>query len=246
MTSVNLKPNHILQASYITASDRFMAQSGQAAPLAETDTDTQLAILASLLEPASYPLEELLDALTNAKGDVTRAAESLLLPRVKSAGKRKAGTSLESWLGRKKGKAAEDPVTPEKTSSYFKPAGASPAKKPAVDLLSILQQPEAAKIRAGPLPPLPLATQSAIDKHGLPLTILQSPLSPAFASALYLALMEESENWERHRWFLAGKWVESPHTMTSFARDGVKNEVDEAGWEKYYYSGTHLKPPLVS
>jgi len=221
-----------------------MAQPGQSSFEVDTDTDTQLAILASLLEPATYPIDQLLDALTDARGDVTRAAEGLLLPRVKSSGKRKAGTSLESWLGRKKGKAAEEPVTPVKTTSVGYET-ASPPKKPVVDLLSILQQPENAKVRAGPLPAVPLAAQAAIDKHGLPLTILQSPLSPAFASALYLALMEESEKWERHKWFLAGKWVESPHTMTNFAREGA-NEGDDAGWDKYYYSGTQLKPPTVS
>ena len=215
-------------------------------PEPDIDTDTQLAILASLLEPASYSVEDLLDALTDAKGDVTRAAERLLLPRIKSSGKRKAGTSLESWLGRKNGKRVEEPVTPTKAVSPSKTAmPGSPMKKPAVDLLSVLQQPESAKIRAGPLPAVLLSTQAAINKHGLPLTIHRSPLSPAFASALYLALMEESEKWERHRWFLAGKWVESPHTMTSYAREGAK-EGDDAGWAKYFYSGTHLKPPAVS
>jgi hypothetical protein len=210
----------------------------------ERDTDTSLAILSSLLEPASFPLDQLLDALTDADGDPAVAAEQLLLPRIKSSGKRKTGTSLESWLSRKRDKAAlTPPTTPPKRSPSR--ASSSTPTKPPVDLLRVLKQADGVKVKQPPRPPIALPSQAAIDKHGLPLTILESPLSPAFASALYLAMMKESEEWERHRWFLAGKWVESPHTMTSFARMGG-GYGDEAGSSKYYYSGSELSRSKVS
>jgi hypothetical protein len=116
-----------------------------------------------------------------------------------------------------------------------------------IDLLTVLKQPDEAKsrLRTGPQPAVLLSTQSAIDKHGLPLTILQSPLSAPFASALYLAMMAESEKWDRHRWYLAGKWVESPHTVTNYARKGGGHG-DAEGLSTYYYSGSELSRPEVS
>lgn len=237
-------------------------------PSVEIDHDTQLALLASLLEPATYPVTELSDALKNSKGDVAAAAEALLLPRVKSAGKRKAGSSLESWLGRKRGGAAAtaaatskrdravvkaegdghddpradhdgrearmdrpsspptnglpEPFPDKKPDSAHVP---SPSKQPLKNAYSLLHpSPSSSSIstkrKSAPQPAIPLATQSAISAHSLPLTLLKSPLSPALASALYLALMEDSEAWGKHQWFLAGRWVESPHTSANYYRVG--------------------------
>lgn len=268
------------------------------------DHDTQLAILATVLEPATYPISELAQALRDSKGDVAAAAEALLLPRLKSAGKRKAGTSLESWLGKKRGgdgvevagakarqgvgkgkednsdirisggartgmisgngevagaevrqwvgKGKEDKLdngvngdsgtriapkdpydgvssisnalpppllspSPEPLKPSPSPAPLPPSK--AKNAFHLLQSsPTPPKRKATPMPAVTLATQSAIDAHHLPLTLLKSPLSPALASALFLALMEESEEWGRHRWFLAGRWVESPHTSANYYR----------------------------
>ena len=238
-------------------------------PSVETEHDTQLALLASLLEPATYPVTELSDALRNSKGDVAAAAEALLLPRVKSAGKRKAGTSLESWLGRKRGgaiaaaaaatskreravvkvdgnghdnlrggdygrEAREDHTSPPPTNGLPQPfpdqksdsaPAPSPPKQPLKNAYSLLHSSPSSsstptKRKTAPQPAIPLATQSAISAHSLPLTLLKSPLSPALASALYLALMEDSEAWGKHQWFLAGRWVESPHTSANYYRVG--------------------------
>lgn len=218
---------------------------------AETTTDeaTQLLLLASLLEPSTYPEEELRSALLSARGDLGQAAEELLLPRVKSAGKRKAGTSLESWFGKKR-----DAPSPKETHK------APPVvhKEPLRDAFSILKSSSTAstsapppKIKALPQHALHLTSQIAIDKHRLPLTLLTSPLSPAFASALYLAMMEESESWERHKWYLAGRWVESPHTMSGYHQTGggfgLDKDVHSGGEKKpqYYYSGNELPDSKV-
>lgn len=192
----------------------------------EEDTDTKLAILSSLLEPATYPLEELLEALNESGGDVSQAAEGILLPRVKSAGKRKAGTSLESWLGKKR--AGDDTKV---TSPNVKTNATKEGK--AVNLLDHLKQPTSSeKTKSIPRPAVHLPNQSAIDSHRLPLSILQSPLSPQFASALYLTMMEESETWERNKFYLAGKWVESPHTVCHYARDPPSQTTAENVEEK--------------
>jgi hypothetical protein len=196
----------------------------------EEDTDTKLAVLASLLEPATYPLEELLEALNESGGDVSKAAEGILLPRVKSAGKRKAGTSLESWLGKKR--AGEDIIV--KTPN-IKPNGSGDGTKDSksVNLLDHLKQPTPSeKTKNVPRPAVHLSNQSAIDSNRLPLSIIQTPLSPQFASALYLAMMEESEIWERNKFYLAGKWVESPHTVCHYARDPPSQSTSENVEEK--------------
>lgn len=208
----------------------------------DTDTDTSLALLASLLEPAIYPLEELIDALTDANGDVASAAEAILLPRIKSSGKRKAGTGLESWLGRKKPKDLPIPQTPPKVDGAVLVKQA----KPSTDLLSVLRQASSStsKPKTVPQPAVQVSSQASIDTAGLPVTILESPLSPAFASALYHAMMEESAKWESNKWYLAGRWVESPHLMTSYARHGDPTHMSRID-AKYYYSGTEQKSAPV-
>ena len=226
--------------------------------------DTQIALLASLLEPASYPISEYLEALENANGDISKAAEALLLPRVKSAGKRKAGTSIQSWRGKKKhGDISEDENAGTWRGSAESTLRNPVSRDPATDLLSLLRKEspsKPAKAKTLPQPALLLTSQASIDAHGLPATMVQSPLSPSLASALYLALMEESELWDRNRWYLAGRWVESPHTTTVYARKGagygsrgcdIREAAPEDGDDpakrkaRYYYSGTELGDPKV-
>ncbi|WVQ94531.1 hypothetical protein IAU59_001610 [Kwoniella sp. CBS 9459] len=235
----------------------------------ELDTDTKIALLASLLEPISFPLDTLLEALQDSNGDVAKAAEGLLLPRVRSSGKRKAGTSLSSWLTKSaNGKVAkrepdaehrrrqEQPIVlkddddgdaeVEVAVGHCNIAGPSQPSKSAIDLLSKLRQAPSAsagptKPKAGPQPPVILTSQAAIDSHSLPLTLLDSPLPASLASALYLAMMDESDSWERNKFYLAGKWVESPHTTTVYQRaDGGYGGVKGA---RYFYSGTELEEP---
>jgi hypothetical protein len=216
--------------------------------MAEDDTDTKLALLASLLEPATFPIEAYVEALSSADGEVGKAAEELLLPRVKSAGKRKAGASLESWLGRKKGTPASRHDRSEACEQVAQGDQAVKGEvKPVTPLSTLLRQPSTPpkiKPKATPQSALNLTSQAAIDAHDLPLTLLSSPLSASFASALYLAMMTESESWPRHRWYLAGRWVESPHLMSGYRRaDGGFQ--DEEGKAKYYYSGSELPKPQV-
>ncbi|ORY25822.1 hypothetical protein BCR39DRAFT_566183 [Naematelia encephala] len=212
------------------------------------DNETKIALLASLLEPSTYPISDYLEALTAADGDVGRAAEEMLIPRVKSAGKRKAGTSLESWLGRKRSAVSrvkettdEERKTSAQSLNNDQDGGTiSTRSSLAPDLMSILRQPTTppktkSKTKNSPQSALVLTSQAAIDAHSLPVTLLQSPLPASLASALYLTMMQESENWESNKWFLAGKWVQSPHLMSSYARSGA-----EHGNAKYYYTGSDL------
>jgi hypothetical protein len=233
----------------------------------EEDTDTKLAILASLLEPATFPLEELLERLNENEGDVVKAAEGILLPRVKGAGKRKAGTSLESWLGKKRSSSILDskeefsgaPRPRSRPTPNLEKDDNNVEKKPImVNLLDHLKQPSHSneKSKNIPRPAIHLSNQDIIDSHNLPLSILKSPLSPAFASALYLTMMEESETWDRNRFYLAGKWVESPHTVCHYSRDpgaeiGGTEEIDLLDGKQgkkatYMWSGQEIAGSRVS
>ncbi|WWC68770.1 uncharacterized protein I206_102705 [Kwoniella pini CBS 10737] len=241
----------------------------------EEDTDTKLALLSSLLEPISIPFEQLLETLNEFDGDVAKAAEALLIPKVRNAGKRKAGASLSSWLkkpkteisGTSKSEVIDFNETDEEPFKSLKREyevvesqvgekidNPSKISLPVtnVDLLSILRGPSNTtlpKVKTGPQPPITLATQKSIDAHGLPITLLESPLPPSLASALYLELMEESENWYHNEFYLAGKAVKSPHTVQMYKYPNPKSNAWKEG-VKYWYSGTSMNniadyPPLL-
>nr|XP_031863086.1 uncharacterized protein CI109_001564 [Kwoniella shandongensis]KAA5530158.1 hypothetical protein CI109_001564 [Kwoniella shandongensis] len=248
-----------------------MLVSGRHEEADDSDTDTKIALLASLLEPITFPIDIYVEALATAHGNVARAAEELLLPRVKSAGKRKAGTSLHSWLSRpretKIAKREEDTIAkvgmkeePFEVTSYVKTEGTTEivsnvkteglerptnSKSPTVNLWSILQQGSndstISKTKTLPQPPILLATQQGIDAHSLPMTLLDPPLSPSFASALYLAMMEESDTWEVKPFLLAGRWVTSTYTTGIYKKkDGEYGGIEV---QRYYYSGIEQEPP---
>ncbi|KAK6907200.1 hypothetical protein I203_101190 [Kwoniella mangroviensis CBS 8507] len=237
----------------------------------EEDTDTKLALLASLLEPLSFPFERLLESLNGADGDVGKAAEDLLLPGSGDK-KRKAGNSLQSWLKKPKKDIVDAKLDPgeleDDDDNVVNDAGPSNPIKSSnsdnIDLLSILRgrpplPSSPTKNKTSPQPALLLTSQSAIDSHDLPITLLDSPLPSSLASALYLELMEESEkSWYNNEFYLAGKQVKSPHTVQMYKYPSSSNDEEEgkaqgATWGKgitYWYSGTNMVdiadyPPLL-
>ena len=125
----------------------------------------------------------------------------------------------------------------------------TPRQTPApLDLSKLLRPVSSVPARAArnrPRPALLLTSQAAIDAHHLPLTVIPSPLPPTLASALYLTMVKESEEWTSHKWFLAGKWVESPHLMSGYARSGG-GFGDPEHKSKYYYSGMDVYKEKVS
>ncbi|KAJ9123902.1 hypothetical protein QFC22_000692 [Naganishia vaughanmartiniae] len=96
-----------------------------------------------------------------------------------------------------------------------------------------------------------LPRETTITYTNLPtLTIHRSPLPPALASALYLQLMNETATFERHEWFLAGRYVKSPHTSGYYHSREL--EVDDTaaskaegenteGKSRYWYAGKQVR-----
>ncbi|WWC87731.1 uncharacterized protein L201_002623 [Kwoniella dendrophila CBS 6074] len=234
----------------------------------DEDTDTKLALLASLLEPITIPFEKLLESLNDNNGNVSKAAEELLMPTPKKIGKRQAGNDLQSWFKKSKDSKIvkkeiiavneqddskicemDAEVKLEENLGSFKGEPSKTSNN--VNLLSILRGRSTSntiQTKAGPQPALLLTSQALIDSNSLPITLLESPLPPSLASALYLELLEESEkSWYNNEFYLAGKAVKSPHTVQMYKHPESK------AWKKgikYWYSGTSMidiadYPPLL-
>ena len=138
------------------------------------------------------------------------------------------------------------PTTPEpdrKAKPDLKPENNQTARSPARLLtLGTLLQPPAPPRRNIARPPFTLTTPKAISTH-LPCSLLPSPLSPAFASSLYLSLLDASkteltkdeqgeiirEGFRRHEWYLNGRLVVSPHTSGYYRLTEEQGGVKDGG-----------------
>ncbi|KAF9145823.1 hypothetical protein BGX30_006595 [Mortierella sp. GBA39] len=89
-------------------------------------------------------------------------------------------------------------------------------------------------------PPKPLILYSPEDvaKH-CPCTLIFNVLDKDLANRLLKSMLIDSETWNRNRWWLFERMVESPHKTSYFAeRDDDMEEV--AGWT---YNGKKQDPP---
>ncbi|ODO09235.1 hypothetical protein I350_02835 [Cryptococcus amylolentus CBS 6273] len=218
----------------------------------EIDTETKIAMLASLVDPSSFSTDQYLEALASSQGNVASAAEQLLMPRSTTVlGKRKANPTLKGWLGQptgatvNKGKPNEA-VDSTAASKPFKTQASSPKHAKSNDTspnaFSLLKQASSSTFtsvqpRTQPQGPIFLSSQASIDARSLPLSVFAQPLPPSLASALYLLMMEESEKWDHNRFYIAGKAAKSPHTTSFYARR-------EGGYGngRYFYSGMEQGP----
>ena len=76
------------------------------------------------------------------------------------------------------------------------------------------------------LPPLLLTRPEQVAQH-TPCSIHFGILPAALAERLYRVMLAESKAWERNRWYLADRHVESPHTTAFYSTDP---EADSAHW----------------
>jgi hypothetical protein len=210
------------------------------APQDDLDTDTLLAILSSLLDPdAKHKASDLLEALALHDGDVNKAAEALqsgasrrVEKRAVPGGKRKRQTgTMEDWLVLPQSSAADDEsFTPRKirvvSSGNQRESGMLSPTKPVVDLMSVLRAPEPTSgTRAVPrVPHMTLSDASLVAQH-TPCTLHTSVLPPELACRLFHIMLDKARSWDRNRWYLFDRLVESPHRTSFFARR--TNGVDE-------------------
>lgn len=76
------------------------------------------------------------------------------------------------------------------------------------------------------LPPLLLTRPEQVAQH-TPCSLHFGILPAALAERLYRVMLAESKAWERNRWYLADRHVESPHTTAFYSTDP---EADSVHW----------------
>lgn len=202
--------------------------------MSQEERDAALASLIHVLEPASYPLEDYIEALNRSDNDVSRAAELLLLGMGQPSNGRKRSRGIEQFM---KPKRSPAPSSSPKKRVKANSRSASPSPKasppdvptqPAFDReaqkaswSSLLKAP--APTRPPPpaatrLPSLRLGTPEAVKASGIPVAVLSSPLSAQFAAQLYHVMMAESPKWNYNKFFLNGRECMSNHSSSTYSR----------------------------
>lgn len=205
------------------------------------DTEMLIALVSSLLDQTAGH-EAILEALVLADGDVQRAADILNDSKSKGKQKRKKRVTLDGWLDKSKpppqaelvaltqAQASEEPST-----SVLKPTSKGvPQSKPPVDLMTILRpppSPDKDKRKLKSLPPLTLTTPSMVAAH-TPSTLHLSILPPELAFRLFNTMIEAAKKWQRNKWWLFDRVVESPHRTSFYARTTDDDVGDTKVWQE--------------
>lgn len=186
------------------------------------DTEILLALLSSLLPEPALTQEIMLDALVQCKGNVEAAAVSL------SSKKKKRG--LDEWLQTPGSSSSKPPAKRVKSDSTRAPTQIKPrsrafteppeSTKPLpTNALARLRPPPSEPSKApSQLPPLTLFTPTLVAGK-TPCTLHPHVLPPELAHRLFEVMLNEAESWQRNRWWLFERAVESPHKSSFFVRD---------------------------
>ncbi|TDL24698.1 hypothetical protein BD410DRAFT_718467 [Rickenella mellea] len=110
--------------------------------------------------------------------------------------------------------------------------------------MSILKPPPPTSPQIARLPPLTLSTSALVAQH-TPCTLHTSILPPDLACRLFYAMIDESHRWERNKWWLFDRVVESPHRTSFYARrlDGVDKDTSWQEAAQFWYNGKKTEPP---
>ncbi|KXN90534.1 hypothetical protein AN958_04206 [Leucoagaricus sp. SymC.cos] len=227
------------------------------------DTETLIALVSSLLNRV-VDHELIIEALVLADGDVQRASEILNYNDgpSKEGKKRKRSNGLDGWLKKPKSSTTQqvdltkvEDGTPSsirvmKPRSQVHTQAKSPSK-PVVDLMTMLRpaSDDKTKRKLKSLPPLMLSNPSTVAEH-TPCTMHLSVLPAELACQLFYTMIAESKQWQRNKWWLFDRVVESPHRTSFYARleeaRNLAGEKDSAEWQeaaRFWYNGRMTEPP---
>ncbi|KAL0578151.1 hypothetical protein V5O48_003856 [Marasmius crinis-equi] len=224
------------------------------------DTDLLIGIVSSLLH-RKFETDDILDALIRCHGDAPDAAkllnsgsESEKTSKVREAdGGKKRGRGLDDWLGAGSSRkiARKEPeanlTNPGLPSSPNSTASSSTnTKSKTVDLMSVLRQPPPSKKTVPQKPPLLLSNPAMVAEHA-PCTLHLSVLPSELASKLFYTMQDASRSWNRNKWWLFDRLVESPHRTSFFARrtDGITSDSDWQQAAQFWYNGRPTGQPEV-
>ncbi|KIK63613.1 hypothetical protein GYMLUDRAFT_40671 [Collybiopsis luxurians FD-317 M1] len=217
----------------------------------EQDNDILLALVSSLTEK-EHSTEVILDTLVQSKGDPQLAAQILNRNQPGSddgAGKRKRKRTLDldGWLkGTKHAKnIPRDASSPRSNSASPSKASTSSLRTTQdVDLMTILKQPSTSRKAPPRKQPLTLSSPEMVAEH-TPCTMHLSALPSELASRLFYTLEDSSKNWQRNKWWLFDRLVESPHKTAFFVRktDGISDDETWHESAQYWYNGRKTDRP---
>jgi hypothetical protein len=196
----------------------------------DIDTDTLLALVSSLLTEPVPHTDVVLNALVQANGDAKTAVQ--LLNHRPKAKKRKVA-NLDDWLATN---------TPSGSSEH-KLITASPLRKPKssapVNLMSVLRDPPSRSEKIVPqLRPLMLSNPIMVAEN-TPCTLHLSVLPQELACRLFYTMVHAARDWQRNKWWLFDKVVESPHRTSFFTR---KDDGKDESWQDAAQFWCFLKP----
>lgn len=200
----------------------------------DTDTDTLIAMVLSILTVPQPETTVVLDALMQCDGDVQTSADLITARHNHNnstsaiATKRKASSSdLTNWLTSGSRLSSKKPPSSKKDVFHYGTAeriivpsatsSGSPSKPP-INLMDVLHQTPTAKPSIPRLPPLTLSNPTMVAQH-TPCTQHLSILPPELACKLFYHMLDLSRSWSRNRWWLFDRVVESPHRTSFFVRE---------------------------
>lgn len=198
--------------------------------MSQEERDSALASLIHVLDPASYPVEDYVEALDRSDNDVGRAAELLLLGMGEGSNGRKRQRGIEHFMKPKQSPGSSPNPKRARPTSQLDSKGSPTGTPPEVDreaqkaswsslLKASAPQPRLPPPTAAPkLPPLRLGTPEAVNTSGIPVAVLASPLSPQLAAQLYHVMMAESPKWNYNKFFINGRECASNHSSSTYSR----------------------------
>ncbi|KAG0218561.1 hypothetical protein B0O80DRAFT_498267 [Mortierella sp. GBAus27b] len=187
---------------------------------------------------SSFSRSTSLDSILSSDGQPKRKKQRLVQPRLSAFLPSLAPSASKS--------TSSSPLTNQSNSG----SRDSESKEPTASLPSLNDRlrwkeslddtPSSSSLSSREKAPKPLVLYSPDDvaKH-CPCTLLFNVLDKDLATRLLQAMLKDSETWNRNRWWLFDRMVESPHKTSYFAeRESDMEEV--SGWT---YNGMKQDPP---
>ncbi|KAF9001903.1 hypothetical protein BDQ17DRAFT_1203546, partial [Cyathus striatus] len=112
--------------------------------------------------------------------------------------------------------------------------------------MQVLRQPDFPKKSRIKLSPLVLSTPTLVAQH-IPCTLHLSVLPSELACRLFYVMIDAAKKWQRNKWWLFDRVVESPHKTSFFVRnsDGFGEGENWHQAAQYWYNGRKTEAPAV-
>ncbi|KAG0259283.1 hypothetical protein BG011_002748 [Mortierella polycephala] len=180
---------------------------------------------------------------SSSTGDYPRKKQKLIQPRLSAFLPSPASSSSSSLPSASSSlqKSSPSSISSTSTSSHSKESIAHlPSLNDRLRWKDSINDTSASTLTSSSSRPKPLVVYSPEDvAKRCPCTLIFNVLDKDLATRLLKVMLEDSETWNRNRWWLFERMVESPHKTSYFAeRDDDMEEV--AGWT---YNGMKQDPP---